>query len=408
MVHIVRVRAPAALAILLVTAFALPGQDAPKRPSLGVDADTNSAHEYYAYGVANLAKYPERAAAGFYWASQLDPTWAQPLDGRRVALLLESANTFFIGYMNGERSFTHTHDAIHIDSLELHARMLDPFFERDFEQNLVMRYLEAHYDFVNATSTETDQTAFHYYAEQYLRTTASAYLRAALAVSNGRLELALRLYRDALSQGRHAGAEIHMARGQVFHSLGKDDSARVEMQLGLDSLSTLDAKDIVHCYESPGVFHHGIGLTWERAGLIEQARAAYAHALQVDPRYYPAHLRLGLLAQADGDTSTALRELELAAQIREDEPVVQATYGAVLADAGHLEDADRHLRRAAELAPFYAAPYYALGRVAQLAHRPADAVQHYRAYLARAAAREARVAEVRRRLTDLQATVGPR
>ncbi len=82
--------------------------------------------------------------------------------------------------------------------------------------------------------------------------------------------------------------------------------------------------------------------------------------------------------------------------------MVQTTYGAVLVEVGHLADADRHLHRATELAPFYAAPYYALGRVAQLAQRPTDAVQHYRAYLARAAAQDPRTAEVRARLAELQ------
>lgn len=392
----------AALAILLTAQTALPAQDAPKRPSLAIDADTNSAQEYYAYAMANLTKYPERAADGFFWASQLDPTWAQPLYGRRVALLLISAEPFFIGYMDGERAFTHSHDALRIDSLELHARMLDPFFEREFEKDLVMRYLEAQYDFVNATSTGAAGQTFHYYAEQYLRTNASPYMRAILAVSDHRLNQALRMYRDALSQGHRAGAEIHMARGEVFYFLTKDDRARVEMQQGLDSLRGRDARDIVHLYESMSVFHHGIGLIWERAGLVDQAREAYARALQEDPHYYPAHLRLGLLALAEGDTTTALSELDLAAQIKEDEPLVQTTYGAVLVEVGHLADADRHLHRAVELAPFYAAPYYALGRVAQLSHRLADAVQHYRAYLARAAAQEPRAAEVRQRLADLQ------
>ena len=83
--------------------------------------------------------------------------------------------------------------------------------------------------------------------------------------------------------------------------------------------------------------------------------------------------------------------------------MVQTTYGAVLTEVGHLEEADRHLHRAVELAPFYAAPHYALGRVAQLAHRPADAVQHYLAYLARVAAKEPRAAEVRARLAELRA-----
>src|SRR5262249_3540040 len=149
-------------------------------------------------------------------------------------------------------------------------------------------YLEAQYDFVNATRTGSERQTFDYYAEQYLRTSASPYMRAVLAVSDGRMNVALRLYHDALSQGRHAGAEIHMARGELFHILREDDSARVELQLGLDSLRGREAKDIVHLYESRSIFDHGIGLIWEGAGSIDQARQEYMRALQEDPRYYPA------------------------------------------------------------------------------------------------------------------------
>jgi tetratricopeptide (TPR) repeat protein len=389
--------------ILLATATALTAQNVPKRPTLDADADTNSASDYYDYGMANLTKYPLRAADGFYWASQIDPTWAQPLYARRVALILASADPFVIGYMDGERGISHSNDSKRIDSLELRARMLNPFFRRELEKELVMRFLEAQYNFVNGTATGAERQAFDYYAEQYWRTSASPYMRAILAVGDHRLSQALRLYHDALSQGRRAGAEIHMARGEVFYALGKDDSAQVEMQQGLDSLRGRDAKDFVYFYESKSVFEHGIGLIYERSGRIEQARAAYSRALQEDLSYYPAHMRLGLLALAEGDTTTALSELDLAAQIKEDEPLVQTTYGAVLTEVGHLEEADRHLRRAVELAPYYAAPYYALGRVAQMAHRPADAVRHYLAYLGRVAAREPRAAEVRARLGELRA-----
>lgn len=395
--------AAAPVIMLLAIAAALPAQDVPQRPTLEADADTNSASNYYDYGMVNLTKYPLRAADGFYWASQIDPTWAQPLYARRVALILASADLFVIRYMDGEKGISHSKESRHIDSLELRARMLNPFFRRELEQELVMRYLEAQYNFVNSTATGADRQAFHYYAEQYWRTSASPYMRAILAVSNNHLSQALRLYHDALSQGRRAGAEIHMARGEIFYDLGNDDSARVEMQLGLDSLRGRDAKDFVYFYESKSVFEHGIGLIYERSGQVEQARDAYARALREDLSYYPAHLRLGLLALAEGDTTTALSELDLAAQIKEDEPLVQTTYGAVLTEVGHLEEADRHLHRAVELAPFYAAPYYALGRVAQMAHRPADAVQHYLAYLARVAAQEPRAAEVRARLAELQA-----
>jgi tetratricopeptide (TPR) repeat protein len=395
--------------IVLLAVPAAPAQDVPKRPALDVTGDTNSASDYFDYGMANLSKYPQRAAAAFYWASQIDPTWAQPLYARRVALIMGSAEPFIIGYLDGERSFTHSRHALEIDSLELRARMLNPFYRRDLERDLVMRYLEAEYNFINGTATAAERVTFQFYAEQYWRSSASPYMRAILAVSNNKLQDALRLYHDALPlvSNKGEGPEIHMARSRIFFTLGNDDSARIEMQQGLDSLRSRDARSIVYIYESKSVFEHGIGLIYERQGMPDQAREAYTRALQENLGYYPAHLRLGLLALAVGDSTTALNELELAAQIKEDEPWVQTTYGAVLVELGHLDEAERHLHRATQLAPYYAAPYYALGRVAELANRPVDAVRQYEAFLARARIGEPRADEVRGRLTALKGT-GPR
>src|SRR5437867_224215 len=91
--------------VILATPAALPAQNVPQRPSLDAGTDTNSAFDYYQYGMRNLTRFPQRAADAFYWASQLDPTWAQPLYARRIALLLSANDPFVIGYMEGGRHF---------------------------------------------------------------------------------------------------------------------------------------------------------------------------------------------------------------------------------------------------------------------------------------------------------------
>jgi tetratricopeptide (TPR) repeat protein len=179
------------------------------------------------------------------------------------------------------------------------------------------------------------------------------------------------------------------------------------MQLGLDTLRGRDKRDFVYLYESKGVLEHSIGLIDERQGLLDQAREAYARALQEDLSYYPAHLHLSILAMTDGDTTTALNEMDLAAQIRDDDPWVQTAYASLLAQLGHIDEADQHLKRVVTLAPFYAAPYYALGRVAEMAKKPVDAAQHYHAFLARAAAQDGRVADARSRLATLETSAQP-
>jgi tetratricopeptide (TPR) repeat protein len=401
---------PTAAVVLLAVPLSLRSQNVPKRPPLDAGADTNSAVAYYSRGVRWINLEPKRAADAFYWAAQLDPTWAQPLYARRIALLMASNDLFVIGYIEGVRGFTHSKQGARIDSLELHARMLNPFLNRQLDEELVMRYVRAVYNEAQRTrrgrvdATETSESEF--FARQYLRSEAPYALRALIAASEQRFPAALDLYRQALDQDREAAEEIHMARAQIFYLMGLADSARAELQQAINRLRDKDATRFVHLYSSKGVLEHSIGMTCEAQGRVDQAREAYGRALQEDLSYYPAHVRLGLMALVAGDTTAALNEMDLAVQIKEDEPWVQLTYGSVLADAGRLEDAGRHLRRAEQLAPFYAATRYALGRVAEDGGKPAEAIEHYREFLARAPALDSRLAEVRQRITRLGATGG--
>jgi tetratricopeptide (TPR) repeat protein len=404
--------APAwSLAAVVVSTAALSllqAQNVPKRPP--IDADTNSAYAYYQYGMGIIEKQPQRAADAFYWASQIDPTWAQPLYGRRVALLMAADDQFVVGYMEGNRGATRSKQAARIDSLELHARMLNPFLNHELDAALLRRYLEAVFKLnrrVTGGSSTIDMEEFRYFAELYWRTEAPPFMRAILAASERRYGDALKFYAQALSQNKKAAGGIHLARGQIFFLMALHDSARAEIQAGLDDLRKRDAKDFVYLYESKGVLEHSIALICENQGRMDEAHEAYGRALQEDLSYYPAHLRLAVLALTAGDSATALNEMDLAAQIKEDEPWVQATYGAVLAQVGHLPEADQHLHRAIELAPFYSAPYYALGRVAEQEGRTADAIEQYHAYLARTWARDKRVSEVHDRLAALEASAAP-
>jgi hypothetical protein len=125
----------------------------------------------------------------------------------------------------------------------------------------------------------------------------------------------------------------------VFYLMGNSDSARAEMTQAIAKLWEKDTKNFVWLYESKAVLEHFIGLTYERQSHIGPAREAYGRGLQEDLSYYPAHMRLGTIALSTGDTATALSEMDLAAQINNDEPVLQATYGMILAQSGHISEA---------------------------------------------------------------------
>lgn len=397
------------LASGLLTAL-LAGQNIPKRPPLN-GADTNQAAAYYQFGLSMLQQDPQKASDAFYWAARLDPTWAQPLYAGRIAYLLGADDQFVIGYMDGKRSYTRSKDARRIDSLELRARMLDPFMERDLDKELQLRWLRALYDEAQKSDGGTDDRAetlrFQYFVERYWRTDAPPEQKAMMAVSERRFPDALNLYREALSQDREHQAEIHEARARIFYVMGNGDSARAEMGQAIAKLREKDAKDFVWLYESKAVLEHFIGLTYERQNQIGPAREAYGRALQEDLSYFPAHMRLGSVALSAGDTATALSEMDLAAQIKDDDPGLQATYGTVLAQAGHIPEAEQHLHRAVELDPYYANTYYVLGRVDEFAGKAADAVGDYRAYLGHTRAQDPRIADVQRRLAGLTGAAAP-
>ena len=376
----------------------------PKRPDLGAGADTNFAPDYYTYGVSKLERDPERAAAAFYWAARIDPAWAQPLYARRVALFLADPR-LLVGYLNGNRRYVESKEARSIDSLELRALTLDPFLTRNLDKQLIVAYLRALFQEELRQSGEEMDAAhavrFDYFMEKYLRNDARERVRARMAMAEDRVPEALDLYRKALPQEPEDRAGIHVERARAFYTLGNQDSTRAELSRALEELRNKDQKALVYVYQSKALLEHCIGLTYETKAQFEPAREAYGRALQEDLSYYPAHVRLGSVALAAGDTASALSELDLAVQIKGDDPWVRATYGTTLAQTNRSAAAIEQLRKAIELEPFYPGPYYILGRVEELAGKSADAAEGYKGYLAHASSQDARVADVKQRLAAL-------
>ena len=380
----------------------LRAQKAPKRPDLGAGADTNFAPAYYAYGVTMLERDPDRAAAAFYWAARIDPAWAQPLYARRVALLMSASPTFLVGYMGRTRSYIESKDARSIDSLELRALMIDPFLNRTLDRQLLVAFIRALFE---RDPNRASTVRFDYFTELYMRNDAPQRIRALMAMSEGRVPDALELYRKALSEDRDEAAAIHVERARAFHLLGNDDSTRADLALALERLRKKEEK-FVYVYQSKALLEECIGLTHEIKGEFEPAREAYGRALQEDLSYYPAHIRLGSVALTAGDTASALSELDLAVQVKGDDPWVRSTYGARLAQLGRAAEALPQLQKAIELDPYYPGPYYLLGRVAEALGKTADAADAYRGFLAHASEQDTRMPDVKQRLATLGATAG--
>jgi Tfp pilus assembly protein PilF len=139
----------------------------------------------------------------------------------------------------------------------------------------------------------------------------------------------------------------------------------------------------------------------ERLGNAAAAKEAFGRALQEDLSYFPAHVQLGYLALEAKDTATALSEMDLAVQIRGDDPTLRYVYGYSLAVSGKYRDAEVQLRKAIELDPVFAAPYNQLGAALDGEGKGGDALTQYRSFLALSSQSDLRRKDVEERVRVL-------
>jgi tetratricopeptide (TPR) repeat protein len=356
--------------------------DVPRRPRLPAAADTNDAGAYYRFGRDQLERSPEQAAAAFYWASQIDPGWADPLYGRHVALLMTDPRRL-LRYWDGDRRTRMSAEVLAIDSLYFRALRIDPFVQRPFERELV-RVLVM--NILGADAPGADGALASYYTETIMRDMPPL-LRARVLAGEGKVQEALRSYDQALRESRGSRSEtrryIRHERARMFGLIGNDSAALAELQLAIDMGMEEEREELIRFYDSKAVLEHSRGMMLERAGDPDAAREAYARALLEDLAYHPAHVRMGALALAEGDTATAVQEMALAVEAGQGDPVVRVLYAMLLTRVRRLDEAQTELQAAAAAAPYWAEPWYVLGLVRDWG-APGDAREAYRRYMERA------------------------
>ena len=350
-----------------------------KRPRLAADADTNDAIAYYNFGVSQFEREPQLAAAAFYWAARINPGWGDPLYARRAALIVQSP-VRLRNVMRADRRTLQSDEMRRLDSLQFRALMLSPFLYRKLDRKMLVVYIKNQ---VGSSAREvTPELDFE--IDRYLRDS-DAGMRGWLAYSDGNLPMALDFYAKALKSSRDKAA-IRLDRARIFAMQSRVDSATTEFNLALEELRRKDEKDLVVFYDSKALAEYSIGVLLEGAENYAGAREAYGRALQEDLSYYPAHLKLGLLALGAADTTTAMSELALAAQLAPEEPYIHYMNGYVLGASRHLDESVAELNKAIELEPYYALPYILLGRVEETRGKGEEAAAAYQKYLDHASA----------------------
>ena len=356
----------------------------PKRPRLQAAGDTNSASAYYYLGMTLLRSRPEEALAAFYWASRLDPSWAEPFYARRVAFHMSDLPRL-AKYVEGDRTVVESREVKQADSLLLKAKLRNPYVYRQLDKKLI-----------EELSLEETGTAADWM-------TGDPEFAGWIAYANGRFDRAIKEYAQALKKRPDAHA-LHEARAQAFYMVTQFDSAADEVGKAIEALRKKDEKEVTHLYESKAMYEYMAGLAHLRAGKPDAAREALGRALSEDLSFYLAHVRLGALARAQGDSGSATAEYALAVELSPDDAALRYDYAMLLGNRGQYEEALAHLRKATEIEPFYAPPWLALAAIYDGSGFPEQAVANYTAYLARGPNEPAKMMQIRKRLSELAAS----
>ena len=390
-----------ALALLVSAhgAFAQKTKDEPKRPRLPAGVDTNNARSYYDYGLTKVERDPEEAAAAFYWATRINPTFAEAFYARRCALLLSDKGRYQ-KYVEDDRRTIRSPEVQRIDSLYYYSLTINPFMYRGLDALMFRGYIGSLTDdFLRRTNSSPTELQFE--IDRWLLGAPPSF-KAWRAYSEGRFPDALRLYAEAIKNAKFP-SELRADRGRIFFQVGMADSALAELTQALAELRRADKKDLVFVYESKALLEHSIGLVQQRLGDKAAAKDAFGRALQEDLSYFPAHVQLAYLALDGRDTTTALSEMDLAVQIRADDPVLHYIYGYALATSGRYEDAEKELRKSIQVDPVFATPYHVLGQILEALGKESDALAQYQSFLARASQSDVRRKEASDLVRDLAA-----
>ena len=368
----------AAVAALTLAAPA-PGaaQDRPSRPRLPAAADTNDWEAYYDQGVVHLrARRQVDAEANFLWASRLDPTRAEPFYARWVAYWARDPKRY-MRYEDGEAEVTQSPEVLRTDSIR------DVAFDRNplVYQGLQVLILD---QLGGGIRWKEDPGTLGW-----------------LSYGTMQFDRAAEQFQRAVSRGGHWA---HYSRALVFTAQERYDSATVEMQKLLAALRAQDAKSVQYAYMSKAFVEYTIGRLALARNDAAAARDAFGRALAEDLAYVPAHSWMGTVALGAGDVETAVREHAQAAELRPNDGMLRWQHGRALGAAGRDEEAIVEFRRAIELEPHWADPWFSLALALDREALPNDAIAAYRTWLARAPRSSPNLARARARLEALTAS----
>ncbi len=394
--HALRRGVALALAVVFAIPPALSAQDtqvkAPKRPKLDGGRDTNSAAAYYQWGMQHLTDRPEKAADAFYWAAELEPAGPEPWYGRWAALLLSRQHRDMFALVSDNAR--NRKENAKIDSLRYEALVREPLIYTKLDAVLAR-------DFFQAISQATDGEI----NEVDLAMIPDPALKGWLAYGSGRFDESVKQYAIAINRSPKEHG-LHASRARAFIPLLQYDSAAAEFEAERSVERQSEESTLVRLYNSKEMLEYSIGRVRETQDKRAAARDAYGQALVENLAFYPAHIALARMALATGDTSAAMKEYELGAQLAPKRADILYFYGVLLMTRQNFETAAEQFRLAVDADPYFAKPYFPLAYIREGQGKDSLAIAYYTEFIALAPSALAKqVGDARQRLKDIKQLV---
>ena len=325
------------------------------RPILPDSADTNDAVAYYRVGLGAMDAQFGLADRAFYWATRLDPYYADAYYARWVLLRQRWGWRL---HPDSTISFRDESATAAADSLLARATMYDPFVDEPMNFARLAPFFRVRG-----------------------RRPRDPFLNGAEAYVNRDYRRALELWGRVLRTDARA-LFLRIPRAYAWVRLASLDSAIGELSQLVDRLEVLQRDSVVAPYFSKERYYYAIGILHARQDRPPEARAAFLRALAENLGFYMAHVRLAGVSLTERDTATALNAMETALLIYPEDPFVATFYGALLTQAGRLADAKRWYEAAIRADSDYALPRLYLGQLYDTQGDTLTAREHYAAYLA--------------------------
>jgi len=169
-----------------------------------------------------------------------------------------------------------------------------------------------------------------------------------------------------------AGAVLVMQRPST-----RGEAARKASAPGACLPSELADPAEVPQLDAAAEFERGVAI---EADAPDDAKVAYARALQADPMYLDAYLNLGCLLCDSGCFEEAVVLYRAALQRLPDHPVLHFNLGVALEDAGQQREALASYHACIDLAPDFADAHYNAARLHEALGDPHRAIRHYNQY----------------------------